>query len=124
MWFNSPTSGAGVPTSSPIDGECSGETGMVLILMDMIVRVSVVMWMIVPLHMGMDRTFGSAKQASGLMGREVRNDLRPRNEVIGNSTKGVRLHHRGHNFFVHREGNKHAIPFDDSRPMLVAQSVA
>ena len=47
--------------------------------MDMIVRVSVITWMIVFLHMGMDWTFGSAKQAPGLMGQEVRNDLRPRN---------------------------------------------
>jgi hypothetical protein len=51
------------------------------------------MWMIVFLHMGMDWTFGSAKQAPGFMGREVRNDLRSRNEVIGDPAKGVRLHH-------------------------------
>jgi hypothetical protein len=82
------------------------------------------MWVIVFLHMGMDWTFGSAKQAPGLMGREVRNDLRPGNEVIGDPAKGVRLHHRGHNFFVHRERNKHAISFDDSRPVLVAQGMA
>ena len=62
VWLDSPlTSGAGFPTSSGIDGECSGGTGMVLILVDMIVRMSVIMWMIVFLHMGMDRVFGSAK---------------------------------------------------------------
>ena len=64
VWFDSPlTSGAGFPTSSGIDGECSDDTGMRLILMDMIVRVSVIMWVIVILHMRMDWTLGPAKQA-------------------------------------------------------------
>jgi hypothetical protein len=81
------------------------------------------MWVIVILHMRMDWTLGSAKQAPGLMGCKVRNDLRPRNKFIGDSAKGVRLHHRSHNFFVYCERNKHAIPFDDSRPMLVAQGM-
>jgi hypothetical protein len=58
-----PASGAGFPTSPRIAGERSGETGMLLILVDMIVRVSVIMWMIVFLHMRMDWTFGSAEQA-------------------------------------------------------------
>ena len=97
---------------------------MRLILVDMIVRMSVIMWMIVFLYMGMHGTLGPAEQAPGFMGREVRNDLRPRDKVIGNPAKGVRLHHRGHDFFVHRERNKHSIPFDDSRPVLVAQGVA
>ena len=39
------------------------------------------MWMIVFLHMGMYWTFGPAKQAPGLMGCEVRNDLRSRDKV-------------------------------------------
>ena len=58
------TFGAGFPASPRIAGERSGETGMLLILVDMIVRVSVIMWMIVFLHMRMDWSFGSAEQAS------------------------------------------------------------
>ena len=97
---------------------------MVVILMDMIVRVSVIMWVIVILHMRMDWTLSPAKQAPGFMGCEVRNDFRSRDKVIGDTAKCVSLHHRSHNFFVYYERNKHAIPFDDSRPVLVAQGMA
>ena len=85
--------GAGFPTSPRIAEESSREVGVPLILVAMIGRVWVIMWMIVFLHMGMHRTFRSAKQAPRLMGREVRNDFRPRDKVIGDSAKGVRLHH-------------------------------
>jgi len=33
------------------------------------------MWVIVILHMRMDRTLGSAKQTPGFMGGEIRNDF-------------------------------------------------
>jgi hypothetical protein len=82
------------------------------------------MWVLVILLMRMDRTLGSAKQTTGFMGCEVRNDFRSRDKVIGDPAKCVGLHHRGHNFFVYCERNKHAIPFDDSRPVLVAQGMA